>query len=90
MARVYAEVNATLGESWYDYGELFDSRSILLAKGSMAHLDNFRIDWSRSERYEIVRRMGGGKYSEVSDGMCVMCSLHAHLVRAGFRRHRYV
>jgi hypothetical protein len=22
MARVYADVNATLGESWYDYGEL--------------------------------------------------------------------
>ncbi|KAF8236462.1 kinase-like protein [Tricholoma matsutake] len=50
MARVYADVNATLGESWYDY-------------------DNFRIDWSRPERYEIVRRIGGGKYSEVFEGI---------------------
>lgn len=31
----------------------------------MTYLDNFRIDWSRPERYEIVRRIGGGKYSEV-------------------------
>ena len=27
--------------------------------------ENFRIDWSPPDRYEIVRRMGGGKYSEV-------------------------
>ncbi|KAH0589031.1 hypothetical protein H2248_004806 [Termitomyces sp. 'cryptogamus'] len=50
MARVYADVNASLGQSWYDY-------------------DNFRIDWSRPERYEIVRRVGGGKYSEVFEGI---------------------
>lgn len=50
MARVYADVNATLGELWYDY-------------------DNFRIDWSTPERYEIVRRVGGGKYSEVFEGV---------------------
>ncbi|KAF9464996.1 kinase-like domain-containing protein [Collybia nuda] len=31
--------------------------------------DNFRIDWSPPERYEIVRRMGGGKYSEVFEGV---------------------
>ncbi|KAG6820243.1 hypothetical protein H0H93_003407 [Arthromyces matolae] len=50
MARVYAHVNASLGESWYDY-------------------DKFRIDWSPPERYEIVRRVGGGKYSEVFEGI---------------------
>ncbi|KAG6903039.1 hypothetical protein C0995_007472 [Termitomyces sp. Mi166 len=50
MARVYADVNASLGESWYDY-------------------DNFRVDWSPPERYEIVRRVGGGKYSEVFEGI---------------------
>jgi len=31
--------------------------------------DNFRIDWSQPDRYEIVRRMGGGKYSEVFEGI---------------------
>jgi casein kinase II subunit alpha len=50
MARVYSNVNATLGRSWYDY-------------------DNFKIDWSSPERYEIVRRVGGGKYSEVFEGI---------------------
>jgi len=50
MARVYSNVNATLGPAWYDY-------------------DVFRIDWSSPERYEIVRRVGGGKYSEVFEGV---------------------
>jgi casein kinase II subunit alpha len=27
--------------------------------------DNFKIDWSSPDRYEIVGRVGGGKYSEV-------------------------
>ncbi|KAJ7770148.1 kinase-like domain-containing protein [Mycena maculata] len=31
--------------------------------------DNFQIDWSPPERYEIVRRLGGGKYSEVFEGI---------------------
>jgi len=31
--------------------------------------EHFRIDWSRPERYEIVRRVGGGKYSEVFEGV---------------------
>ncbi|KAF8893840.1 kinase-like domain-containing protein [Infundibulicybe gibba] len=46
MARVYTNVNHTLGRSWYDY-------------------DNFHIEWSQPERYEIIGRLGGGKYSEV-------------------------
>jgi len=50
MARVYSDVNATLGRSWYDY-------------------EGFRIDWSTPERYEVVRRVGGGKYSEVFGGI---------------------
>ncbi|KAG6832617.1 hypothetical protein H0H92_014453 [Tricholoma furcatifolium] len=54
MARVYADVNATLGQSWYDYAYT---------------VDNFRIDWSQPERYEIVRRVGGGRYSEVFEGV---------------------
>jgi hypothetical protein len=31
----------------------------------MDYTDNFRIEWSSPERYEIVDRVGGGKYSEV-------------------------
>ncbi|KAG1862575.1 kinase-like domain-containing protein [Suillus subalutaceus] len=31
--------------------------------------DNFRIEWSSPERYEIVDRVGGGKYSEVFEGL---------------------
>lgn len=83
MARVYADVNATLGESWYDYGELlYLLLCISFANYYSAHIDNFRIDWSRPERYEIVRRIGGGKYSEVRSG--VFCLLPANLVRVGF------
>ncbi|KAF7321701.1 Protein kinase domain-containing protein [Mycena kentingensis (nom. inval.)] len=29
----------------------------------------FRIEWSTPDRYEIVRRLGGGKYSEVFEGV---------------------
>lgn len=50
MARVYADVNASLGRSWYDY-------------------ENFTIEWSSPERYEIVDRIGGGRYSEVFKGI---------------------
>ncbi|KAJ7801408.1 kinase-like domain-containing protein [Mycena leptocephala] len=30
--------------------------------------NKFRIEWSSPDRYEIVRRVGGGKYSEVFEG----------------------
>ncbi|KAI0675644.1 kinase-like protein [Trametes maxima] len=50
MARVYADVNARLGPSWYDY-------------------ENMTVDWNVPNRYEIVRRIGGGRYSEVFEGV---------------------
>ncbi|KAJ7022196.1 kinase-like domain-containing protein [Mycena alexandri] len=50
MSRVYADVNAIRGKSWYEYNK-------------------FRIEWSSPDRYEIVRRLGGGKYSEVFEGV---------------------
>ncbi|KAJ7901913.1 kinase-like domain-containing protein [Mycena olivaceomarginata] len=31
--------------------------------------ENFHIDWKDPDRYEIVKRMGGGKYSEVFEGI---------------------
>lgn len=50
VARVYADVNATLGKKWYDY-------------------ENFSIKWSDPDRYEIISRLGGGKYSEVFEAV---------------------
>jgi len=51
MARVYANVNKTLGKDWYDY-------------------ETSTIDWSAdADRYEIVDRINGGKYSEVFCGI---------------------
>ncbi|RDX50890.1 kinase-like protein [Lentinus brumalis] len=50
MARVYADVNARLGPSWYDY-------------------ESTKVDWNVPDRYEIVRRIGGGRYSEVFEGI---------------------
>ncbi|KAI0820267.1 kinase-like protein [Trametes gibbosa] len=50
MARVYADVNARLGPSWYDY-------------------ESMTIDWNVPDRYEIVSRIGGGRYSEVFEGV---------------------
>ncbi|KAF9033273.1 kinase-like protein [Hymenopellis radicata] len=31
--------------------------------------DNSKIEWSQPDRYEVVRRLGGGKYSEVFEGV---------------------
>jgi len=31
--------------------------------------DNFKIEWSTPERYEVIRRLGGGRYSEVFEGV---------------------
>ncbi|KAJ6512556.1 kinase-like protein [Mycena sanguinolenta] len=31
--------------------------------------NKFRIEWSAPDRYEIVRRLGGGRYSEVFEGV---------------------
>ncbi|OBZ79038.1 Casein kinase II subunit alpha [Grifola frondosa] len=45
VARVYADVNAKLGPSWYEY-------------------DNLQVQWGSQDHYEIVRKVGRGKYSE--------------------------
>ncbi|KAI9222789.1 casein kinase II subunit alpha [Blastocladiella britannica] len=33
--------------------------------------DNFAIEWGNPDNYEIVRKIGRGKYSEVFEGVCV-------------------
>lgn len=66
MARVYANVNAALGPAWYDYGRvLLWIHSLHCLGVLMIITENLRIEWNVPDRYEIVRRLGGGKYSEV-------------------------
>ncbi|KAJ7287453.1 kinase-like domain-containing protein [Mycena rebaudengoi] len=47
---------------------VYADANVVLGK-SWYDYDNFRIDWSPPDRYEIVRRLGGGKYSEVFEGV---------------------
>ncbi|KAI0762672.1 Pkinase-domain-containing protein [Fomes fomentarius] len=53
VARVYADVNAKLGPSWYEY-------------------DNLQVQWGSQDHYEIVRKVGRGKYSEVFEGINIV------------------
>ena len=46
IARVYADVNANMPRSYWDY-------------------DSVNISWGVLENYEVVRKIGRGKYSEV-------------------------
>ncbi|KAG6886146.1 hypothetical protein C0993_000664 [Termitomyces sp. T159_Od127] len=51
-------------------GRLWSAKELeMLCEQNSKLADNFRIDWSSPERYEIVRRVGGGKYSEVFEGI---------------------
>ncbi|KAL5534552.1 hypothetical protein ACEPAG_1015 [Sanghuangporus baumii] len=53
VARVYANVNAERGPSWYEY-------------------DNLQVQWGMQDHYEIVRKVGRGKYSEVFEGIHIV------------------
>ncbi|RMD42617.1 hypothetical protein DV735_g2502, partial [Chaetothyriales sp. CBS 134920] len=53
MARVYADVNANMPRSYWDY-------------------DLVAISWGVLENYEVVRKIGRGKYSEVFEGINVV------------------
>jgi casein kinase II subunit alpha len=76
---VYANVNEKLGRSWWDYGESGDGRAIKGLLGTAGLLgagkpdracpsvlpDNLTVHWGIQDQYEIVRKVGRGKYSEV-------------------------
>jgi casein kinase II subunit alpha len=47
---VYANINESLGRSWWDY-------------------DNLVVQWGIQDNYEIVRKVGRGKYSEVFESI---------------------
>ena len=53
IARVYADVNANMPRSYWDY-------------------DSVNISWGVLENYEVVRKIGRGKYSEVFEGINVV------------------
>ncbi|KAJ2239915.1 Casein kinase II subunit alpha, partial [Coemansia sp. RSA 455] len=51
-SRVYADANANMPNSYWDY-------------------DNLQVEWGSQENYEIIRKIGRGKYSEVFEGIDV-------------------
>ena len=65
VARVYADVNARLGPSWYEYGTTPAFTSSFLS--FIVLVDNLQVQWGSQDHYEIVRKVGRGKYSEVRD-----------------------
>jgi hypothetical protein len=66
QARVYADVNEKLGRSWWDYGESPSTRTSHDAPPGAYASDNLVVQWGSQDNYEIVRKVGRGKYSEVS------------------------
>lgn len=78
VARVYANANERFGRSWWDYGECQAApgqreRAQLLTHHpfSPAHTDNLSVQWGTQDNYEILRKVGRGKYSEVFEGVNV-------------------
>jgi casein kinase II subunit alpha len=64
VARIYPDVNAKLGPSWHEYGELVAIQSSLRSFLFFPP-DNLQVQWGSQDHYEIVRKVGRGKYSEV-------------------------
>ena len=68
VARVYANVNGDRGPAWYEYGEPsscdFDIAVACVCSCRNA-TDNLQVQWGMQDHYEIVRKVGRGKYSEV-------------------------
>lgn len=63
IARVYPDVNARLGPSWHEYG--LSSSCISSNCSDLGIIDNLQVQWGSQDHYEIVRKVGRGKYSEV-------------------------
>ncbi|GAA6006591.1 casein kinase II subunit alpha/alpha' [Rhodotorula paludigena] len=53
VARVYADVCAKLGATWYEY-------------------DNLQLAWGTQDQYEVTRKLGRGKYSEVFEAIDIV------------------
>ena len=67
VARVYCDVNNRLGSSWYEYGTISQSLAVVVSLHfTVVSKDNLQVQWGSQDHYEIVRKVGRGKYSEVS------------------------
>ncbi|ODQ64708.1 kinase-like protein [Nadsonia fulvescens var. elongata DSM 6958] len=53
LAKVYADANSKMPQSYWDY-------------------DNHKIEWGSLDNYEIIRKIGRGKYSEAFQGVNVV------------------
>lgn len=62
---MYTDVNEKLGRSWWDYGMLYKLKNSRIRATAYAS-DNLVVQWGSQDNYEIVRKVGRGKYSEVS------------------------
>ncbi len=72
VARVYADFNEKMPKKYWDYGMfLIIYKYPLIFSSSIINfeLENVNIRWGRQESYEIIRKIGRGKYSEVFEGM---------------------
>ena len=66
VARAYPNVNATLGPAWYEYGVfILIWRDLSGRCSTHISLDAVQVQWGYQDDYEIVRKVGRGKYSEV-------------------------
>ena len=72
VARIYTDVNAKLGPSWHEYGQFRITFSIQSRLRNLSLPDNLQVQWGSQDHYEIVRKVGRGKYSEVCPA-CTLC-----------------
>jgi hypothetical protein len=86
VARVYADVNARLGPSWYEYGAIATTTSPSLS--FILAVDNLQVQWGSQDHYEIVRKVGRGKYSEVRDFSFTGLDERLFKHPPGFRRNK--
>lgn len=86
VARVYADVNAKLGPSWHEYGTVKSNTSCPppVPTSDLAFEDNLQVQWGSQDHYEIVRKVGRGKYSEVSTGLGDLPTLGSHFLYQKF------
>lgn len=66
VSRVYANVNNERGPAWYEYGAYRrTSVQTPIHNSTLPSTDNLQVQWGTQDHYEIVRKVGRGKYSEV-------------------------
>lgn len=88
VARVYADVNAKLGPSWHEYGtQRCLGILLVLFLTSLCFTDNLQVQWGSQDHYEIVRKVGRGKYSEVRHANPITFERRPHGT-IGVRRHQ--